>query len=788
MPDVVQDLVGYLRNEIQNEFDPQTSTSNFISPISRAGVRHDQTDQIPGTMAFQVGQFVNFINVVIRGQPANPSRPDVVTRLDAAYSLHAPRAQTKADGTTVASFQSISAVIQQYLRDTDHVAIVGARGIGKTQFVNRWLNHQTDIFLETELEFTWFRVDMPKVYALKLDHSIDNSIATVENYYKVHAVYVVLFYSGMLIDDPARVNQTFSLAVKEAQKRHQEDFSFRDFAVRFAELCQKMNDLHQGINLSERTVHAVFRKQNSDLFEQAILAWGIISEIFNDLGYGILSIIDGIDNIAWSKNNQEYVRACAETRDFATYLREIVNNKRAKLLVVSRPETIPELAFGSAYFGYNDGLNMGVDGIKFSVVHLKVPIVDTIVDVKCKAIGSGEAFGAQRQEAKTGVQEYNQRNPGRPVSFDETVKDFVQCVQTFVGTISEEINAILASAEEHRGKFSHDVTQRGVIESVFDNDIRALLDCTVRAFRSRGSAEQLRVRGYDDNRRMLEYVVLGGRYFLDSRPLERRRRSMQIRRGDVFPNIFWFDQTQVAATQSVWHGLAGFRLLKLLEVRPLVAQDALSFIHSCFGYSPNLLLSHLEDFIAFGLIDVDAFSRTPPTFVPSSSVFAGVTSFVTLSKKGRFMLDFALAYTDWLYFLALDTPMHRLSITNKKVRFYRFPDNPKVVHFNYFDAFVPTVTTFVKHLTYYDKKELRDLEERHLARVTEQYGGLVDNFGVLRNWFSLPGWFVPHSLAEIKTALRQRQKNRHPEESYSFEDLTQDIIGVFGVSARSGTS
>jgi hypothetical protein len=192
----------------------------------------------------------------------------------------------------------------------------------------------------------------------------------------------------------------------------------------------------------------------------------------------------------------------------------------------------------------------------------------------------------------------------------------------------------------------------------------------------------------------------------------------------------------------------------------------------------------LEDFIAFGLIDVDIFSDGTPRFAQSNNAFSDLTSFVQISKKGKFILDFSLAFTDWLYFLALDTPIHRLAIENTiKVRFYRDPKDPNTSQFNYFDAFVPTVTTFLQHLYWYDKRELIDLEGRKKT-IEESFKGLVRDWSILRTWFALPEWFIPHCLAEIGYALKQRQRNILPNETYTYKNLLNDLEGTFGGRVR----
>ncbi|MEA2878523.1 MAG: hypothetical protein QOF14_3719 [Hyphomicrobiales bacterium] len=777
----IQELAERLRSEITSAFDPDVANSNYVSPISRTTVRHDDPDKVPSKSALGVAAVIDLINTVIRGQPANPSRADSVTRLDAAYALEAPRAQLTESGTQITSYDTISNMLEKYLIDSNYVALVGARGIGKTNLVNRWLNHRSRV-LEDEWSYTWFRVDMSKVYRLKYDRTIDSAQATVKNYYIVHAVYVILFYSGFLIIDPARISSLFSLIATEADDKYQySEFKFSEYVEEFSALCERINRLHQGEYLSERTVHAVFQKQNRRLFDRTLEVWTAFSELLRNAGYGILSIVDGIDNIAWSKDNAQYKNACSETTDFISTIRDLTDNEKSKVLVVARPETIPEVSFDTIWYGYNDNQKMTPPGINFWVIQLMVPIVRSIIEKKIVALDGDGAFAEQRAAARKGIAEYNHRNPTAAISLDETVSEFVDCLRTFLSTVSTEISNILSSVEKlAKIKFDHDVSEAGIIETVFDNDIRALLDCTIRAYRSRGVAEQHRVRGFDHNRRMLEYMVLGGRYFLDSRPHERKHRSVQIPRGDVFPNIFWFDQAQTAAMQSIWHGLAGYRLLRFIEQRPLPAQDALSVVHSSFGYHPDLLVTHLEDFIAFGLIDVQAFSYQSPFFPASSPRFEGIKSFVQVSKKGRFILDFSFAYVDWLYFLALDTPLHRLAVSDsKRVRFYRFADNPNISAYNYFDAFVPTVTTFAKHLIYYDRKELREFRLRE-SSLAKQYPGLIEDWAVATNWLSIPSWFFSNTLTELRSAVTQRRKIKYAEEQYTFEDLQNDLIGAFG--------
>ncbi len=86
------EIIGYLRNDIRSAFDRQTANSNYISAISITGTRHDETDAVANLAAYPFQKFVTLLNAVMRVHPANPSREEAVSRLDASYSVEAPRA------------------------------------------------------------------------------------------------------------------------------------------------------------------------------------------------------------------------------------------------------------------------------------------------------------------------------------------------------------------------------------------------------------------------------------------------------------------------------------------------------------------------------------------------------------------------------------------------------------------------------------------------------------------------------------------------------------------------
>ena len=87
--------------------------------------------------------------------------------------------------------------IEKILESEKSIVVEGRKGIGKTTFFNYWLNNRTQ-FLENEKKKLWFRVDVSKLYgiwdSLSRTEKDPFSIIGLEQYHKVHTIYVVAKY------------------------------------------------------------------------------------------------------------------------------------------------------------------------------------------------------------------------------------------------------------------------------------------------------------------------------------------------------------------------------------------------------------------------------------------------------------------------------------------------------------------------------------------------------------------------------------------------------------------
>jgi hypothetical protein len=104
--------------------------------------------------------------------------------------------------------------------------------------------------------------------------------------------------------------------------------------------------------------------------------------------------------------------------------------------------------------------------------------------------------------------------------------------------------------------------------------------------------------------RLPQYMLLSGKFFIDSESPKLLPRHRKIPSGDVFPNIFYYDHIKAGGKIESWHGLSGLRILQLANFRELHARDLLFVLHNIFGYELNIVVDQVEEFVAFGLLEV----------------------------------------------------------------------------------------------------------------------------------------------------------------------------------------
>lgn len=770
--DLAKEILGF----VNVPFDDNVRNSRFRIPISH--LRRTAKNSTPLTQVLLESRrlLIDLMEDTFRSLPANPNKSLDVARFNATYAVGAARSSRGARG-----YESIASLLTDLIRKNDYVGFVGTRGVGKTALINKWLNDHTKTVFEEDLKLAWFRIDAEKVYDLQRNRRYARAKGTLENYFQMHSVYVVFRYGGVLtngVGDSAQFDHVRTVLERTLSRT---DFAqFNRCALTFRKYYATIAN-PEGPFVSERFVAMAFEEKNSDLFDSAMKAWRYIARILNNENIGILCIIDGIDNVSWSKEHKLYVQMCVDTHQFIENLQTITRNKKSKLLLVTRPETIPELEVMMKPFGSSAPIK---PPLTFVCLDLISPDAKSILDRKVSAMIDDPQFAADRKMFEDRLAQI--REAGAEI---ETSADLLASVKNVraghLRQIVTDMNRIYSYIRNAGGTVRYfPLTEDRVIDILYDGDLRSLLASFVMINRARSLAARQKIVGAEEPSRYLEYLLLGGKDFMESAPLARRNRYQQIPRGEVFPNIFWYDPIDAREKPHTWHGLAGYRMLQCAEcMEGIAGGDLVYVLGKLFGYCHDVLLEHLEAFVAFGLLNVEFYEKREPVWSKDERE-RRYDSLIYISEKGRMIKTLSLSYIDWLYFLALDTPMHIVEVEDtKRVRFFVEPFPIEGRRYHFFDAYCPTVITIARYIIFYSNEEMERLRE-NFQGIRETFGdSLVKNVNVLLEWFKLPESFLKIAHSELTGAITARRAEL--SRGYSGEWVErheQELRGTFGLS------
>jgi hypothetical protein len=768
------ELATQLTNFTNVPFRESVRNSRFITPISN--LRRTLRNKSPILLELIESREVLriFLRSTFRSFPANPNKQSLIDQFNATYAIDAPNTSNGHNG-----FSEIAKLLTNTIRSETHTALVGARGSGKTAFVNKYLNDHTKGVFESELGYAWFRIDAEKVYDIQEQHDFIRDKATLANYFAVHSVYVFFRYSGILLDTAGESDQFNHVRSRIDATLSQTDLKVwkRSAAVlrkHYEKIPRPESDF-----VSETFVASAFRKNNASLFDWSMKAWAILSRTLNREGVGILCIIDGIDNISWSKDSVLYTRMCADAKEFIGNLKVVTGNVKAKILLVSRPETIPELEVSIRRHGYSHPVRSEA---QFACVELVNAEARTVLRRKVQATISSPEFAQERGTFQRRLDELRVKDV--EIETPQALLSEMQKIGNgYLSYVVEDINRVQRYILNAGGKpVRYPLTDERAIGDVFDNDLRSLLDCFVLLNRARSIASRQEVVGAQEPSRFLEYLLLAGKNYLESAPVPGQRRYQKIPRGEIFPNIFWYDTKDALQQPAVWHGLAGYRMLQCADkLAPVTGGDLIYMLREMFGYSQDVLIEHLEAFVAYGLLNVEFHDHRVPAYCPATEKEHRYGALLSISDKGLLIKALSLAYVDWVYFLALDTPMHFEEVEDsKRVKFYVHPFVVKDRYAHFFEAYCPTVATFARHVVQYCREEHATLRN-NFEKMNQKFPKVVTNNEVLLQWFELPKTFIPILRSEISSAItaRRRELQNLPNWEIWDERYMQELEGTF---------
>lgn len=775
-----------------------TRTTSFANPIFEINKRNRMfrsgtADLIPDDIVARrisgdEARVLKFIQYTSRWLPANPSKKNIIESAASTYvSLTAKSDERSVNIANILRGKNQFA-FDDALETTRFILLSGVRGIGKTSFMNHWLNIKTRD-LEADKQ-TWFRIDATKVHQIwQLDRS-RNITDLFFSYYVVHSLYVILRYSGALAEQAPNVYETLPISrlfksIVDQMKLDDPD-KFRKCCNLFIKAKKSAPvDLDASVDIVQRIITEGNRASRNIL----TACRKEVSNFFDDNGLGSLIIIDGIDNIAWTKRNTFYRKTC---NDFRSITRKLTTcfGLKFTMILAARPETIFEIRHattgdGATPTGFNWQRNHG----QLQEWRIEAPSAKDVLSRKISAALRTDLFHDQRIEAASDhVEEAFLDNILREIEIE-----VMRYPEAILNNISEAMQASLKGKTSISiQNFLREINSKNLLKFVFDDDLRAYLDNVLKVFFIRRhllNGQSFPVIEFQ--KRVMQFIFLNGRPFFNSREQytaldgEKSRANYEDR-GMVFPNLFWWPIELTQNMPAKWHGLAGIRMMQLAERRGnFCCGDMIFAMQGIFGYSVNVLVEVMESLVAFGLIDIS--TDSPTTYFEKSELsrfkLHEYSNMGHVTAKGIVLTSILFTRPDILYFYGLDTPLkYDLVVEDTRLikSFFEFTSGD--VEDDFFSAAIPTVATFLLHIHHFDKQETTWIKSKKFGatstrrKCADYIGGKDDLLQAIKLPSNIDSTFLNWAVRGMQeTPKRSKEKA---------DEILRNIIGIFGGYTR----
>ena len=746
--------------------------------------------------------------------PANPGIKRIKERLASTYLqlTQLPPDQSHEKVANYAPSPTDSTLFRLFFERNS--AIVGERGVGKTSLFNFWTSIYGRDLLEKR-HLTWFRVDATKVYRLWRDNNLAKHSVTIGDYHKVHLLIVYLIYAGIISykkfnrqDDviPSRLFQSLHDKLKNGQDAVSDAYrsslpNINQYLFADGRVVDLIDRLKQNprIDISDELVRILLLTDNASFKHHVQDLYATMVEALNLQNIRVVVVVDGADNIGLHRQQELYKQMISQLGHFAEHLETETRLQNCGFMILTRPETIPDLVrqMGRGRLDYN---NTHWNTFRQTVIF--PPRLGDILNKKIEAIASADAFDQDRASCVLSYNRSQESDRGAASlkliseqTVASAVRQLIPIKDEFLTGIRNSIEAVFRSAIDdarrnrivYFPKFQYEhLTEARIVSEIFNNNVRSFIDNFLETYGLREFFHQMNIIGSYRQDRMLQYMLLDGRIFLNSQSSWDRRRNNdgiihRIRRGETFPNIFWFDhqvhkENDPSRPLQRWHGLTNIRLLQVLDFlsgMPVSACDVLLLLHRIFEYDTRILRQSLENMIAFGLITVDVIHGQEPIY-DANADFADYKEVVGITPKGRFYLEFPFIFPDWFYQCALDTPIYNeLAKSSRYMRCHREIDEFSAMG-NYLDAFVISTSTFAKIICEHQASEL-SLAQSKLHTFSNEFGALINDANRLINHhLSLPSAFEPMVYETARRFARGRGTDRN-----GLRELERDVKGAF---------
>jgi hypothetical protein len=700
--------------------------------------------------------------------------------------------------------------LRDLIMEHEFSVICGKRGTGKTSALNYWLSLHGEAKLAREKNVAWFKVDASLIYEI-WELQNDESKHLCE-YLKLYIVSDFLFHSRCVKPYEKYKSDLFCDVLRDIKKRQDSSqhiiAAISIIAGHLDTLTKQKNtkntyiyfDEHAGSSDIAWIVHAIaVRALIHDLALRDHLTniYDALTQELNNKNRLTAVIVDGIDSIETVCPQRRYevlidqvcnLLSCCTNKLSAQphrapcqfNLNNLCNiDKHVRLVLVIRPETLQDIK-RKIHYSYDKAHMAAIaEGTVF------LPPIDLIVKKKLHAIRDAESLQDDRENMEALLKGDDSISPTANTPYGKLstlvgeyefffrkymlkIKECVERIYTNSRRIAERENIDFRPVFDIKVWSKQGSCKNYIVEHLFNENIRAFIDnfLNTKLLTSylKTCPEISRVE--DDPFRYLKYLMFNGRVLLNtSDAMLALEQGNPIRRGECFPNVFWFE-----ASAKHWGGLTGIRILQFLNcfngdrIR-YTAAYMLCILRDIFDFDEKNLWNAYRRLVEYGLVDV----MTSDKYNEDSDVFRKINGKARITKKGKFFLDFLFIYPEWMYACAIDTPMPDQVANEQYMPVYELPIGPciesEMVPDSYLEAFMVTLATFSRVIK---DKHARQMEI--VDRRIEAWNGDMpkDDLQLLRKHLVIPDVFEEIVIDKIRSCAERRQK-RNPGQFKAFK-------------------
>ena len=489
----------------------------------------------------------------------------------------------------------------------------------------------------------------------------------------------------------------------------------------------------------------------------------------------IIFIVDGVDNI--SKNDlykEFYDQICRDVGGlFLNDFREDYSSYFSNIIIVIRPETFVDIEyeFRSDHMNNNEYLYekcIIAPTCAFEILSHKSSVTinpksSSINKEKENKISSLLYSSSLFEDINNCKSFFN----NELIYFNQFSNEYMDKIMSAIKLKYSQVSKFYEKNKEkycciYKESDFNDISN--IIEILFNDNIRACVDNFIENYRTIKFAEQKNIPGAGNENRYPQYLLLNGRLFLNSSKNKKRIR------GESYPNIFWWDLSCTENKETSWFGLSITRILQILSQREYVEFNTLNkILIGIFNYPENLISNQIDRLIKYGMIEF------------RNNHEERDRKCLSITKKGKFILEFSFIYTDWIYFYALDTYIDDNFCHDKDSRYIKIHRDLKYNFIDLFNiAYITTTLTFCRHISTQNK-----IDKENIRKNWEKFHAYKNRNGFFKDIdhallvFDIPKHFIYLVRRAIRSLLVGLVRSDKKTKEKNVENLIQDLTGIY---------